>query len=47
VQAVHAKTRDVLQKLRGIAGEGSVTQEVMATRRRRFCGERAHAHCRR
>ena len=27
-QAVHTKTRDVLQKLRVIAGDGSVTQEV-------------------
>ncbi len=27
---MHAKTRDVLQKLRGIAGEGCVTQEVIA-----------------
>jgi hypothetical protein len=25
---VHTKTRDVLQKLRVIAGDGSVTQEV-------------------
>ena len=32
VQVVHAKTRDVLQKLRGIAGDGSVTQEVMQLR---------------
>jgi hypothetical protein len=28
LQAVHTKTRDILQKLRGIAGEGTVTQEV-------------------
>ena len=31
-QAVHTKTRDVLQKLRVIAGDGSVTQEVMQLR---------------
>jgi len=30
IKAVHTKTRDVLQKLRGIAGEGSVTQEALA-----------------
>ncbi len=27
-QLLHTKTRDVLQKLRGIAGDGCVTQEV-------------------
>ncbi len=31
-QAVHTKTRDVLQKLRVIAGDGSVTQEVTRLR---------------